>query len=1006
MTRILIVLFLLLLRMGAISQVKFEFEQVSKLPATINSAFEETAPVYDPATGTLYFTRTIHPENTGGASAGQDIWLSTYGSSGWLAPNNALPTLNNFLNNSVIGVRTDGLELFLIGTYEKKVSLQQGYSHSIKSDEGWGSPSKIDIKGLNFKGDFYGGFNSAGNIIVLSMNSKESIGEEDLYVSFLVDGKWSKPIWMGDSINSTGYEISPYLFPDGKTLMFSSNGFGGLGDCDIFYAVRKDSSWTNWSRPINLGDPINSEGFDAFPYAVEEKFYFASNRGGGLSDLYSAKNEGYFIDAAPIRLVLQSITTRLSEYAIRVEERTTGETVGNYNTAGNEVLVIDGLKQHKNYNLIPINANVDLSMFVPIVLNEQGQPVEQLAVGEDGSYVLSPSSPAELASKTVMPEPTFVKGMSGVFELDRTPVRNVLLALVSEDGTPLQYSRTNDEGRFAFAQTEGDAKLNIKVLSELEYLKNNGLVYYTDEDGNKLFKAKSGVGGLFEYKRLETTELQQLKLFKELEDQKLTAAKGLFKYDNLPREGVRLVLVDENDNIIEEVITDANGEFEFKKLRSDQSFRIRAAESEDASMMSKGLVYFLDRNGREMDVFRLSEGAFQFTPLRAELMSGLTRMQEEDASAIGEKMVFSIGLFKYKNLPKQGVLLRLLDENDNIVETVTTDANGHFVFSMLKADKPYTVQVVGLDDNNLDESQMYFVSNDGRVITARLENQSKYKFTKLNPDYFFSIKQVNEGETQLKIVQSFKDVQGVFKYENLPRGGVKLYLLDENDKVIETVFTDENGNFIFSKLAKESNYFVRLAEEDASMLNSASFALMNEENQELESQGMSASGFSFKTLPRTGGSLASLNNEDNSNLKADQPVKTELTRSGIGEPTPDPESISRNDLKLSVIQFHFNSIRLSDRDRYHINREAVRKIARSGQPILIVGYSCDIGSESETAQVAQLRAEEVKKYLVSLGIPADRIETSTVPDSLDGIEKPTYEQRVEARRAEIYHLTP
>ncbi|MBW3545210.1 MAG: OmpA family protein, partial [Bacteroidetes bacterium] len=54
------------------------------------------------------------------------------------------------------------------------------------------------------------------------------------------------------------------LAPDNKTLYFASNRPGGFGNADIYKTTRLDSSWQKWSKPENLGAPINTGGFDAY----------------------------------------------------------------------------------------------------------------------------------------------------------------------------------------------------------------------------------------------------------------------------------------------------------------------------------------------------------------------------------------------------------------------------------------------------------------------------------------------------------------------------------------------------------------------------------------------------------------------------------------------------------------------------------------------------------------------------------------------------------------------
>ena len=122
------------------------------------------------------------------------------------------------------------------------------------------------------------------------MDFKSTNGKEDLYISLKDDdGKWSAPQNLGTTINSPGYEISPFLSDDGTLLFFASDGHEGYGDADIYMSRRLYDSWDIWTEPINLGSQINSDAFDAYFFLHDEKeAFFASNRGGGLSNLYHA----------------------------------------------------------------------------------------------------------------------------------------------------------------------------------------------------------------------------------------------------------------------------------------------------------------------------------------------------------------------------------------------------------------------------------------------------------------------------------------------------------------------------------------------------------------------------------------------------------------------------------------------------------------------------------------------------------------------------------------------
>lgn len=1000
-----------------LAQDVFQFTTAQKLSGNINSEYDESSPVYDAKNKRLYFTRTLHPLNIGGESAGQDIWFSELKGASWSLPQNNLPELNNMLNNSVIGITGAGNELFLLGSYQKRLSLQQGFAQSIKADSIFDRPEQLRIPGLKFSSDFYGGWvNDEGNILIISMEGRKSEGQEDLYISIKTDGKWSRPEWMGPEVNSAGYEISPILTQDNNILVFASSGHGGLGDCDLFYSIRKDSTFTSWSEPINMGAPINSSKFDGYPFMAGDQLYFSSNRSDTFSDIYMSSNLLYFEEADTMRLAFKMYETQLSDVEVLVKTKA-GDTLGNYlsNSAG--VVNVGGLQKGSEYLLFPSHEEVDMSLFAPYILNQKGEVVEKLSTNADGTIQAQALSEKELESKAELELPNYTAGMHGVLELDNVPVRDVLLALVDQNGKTIQYSKTDEKGTFSFIETSDSSDLNIKILTQLEYLKSEGLIYITGEDGKKLFKAKSTEQGTFEYKKLAAKQIAQLKMLQQTDRSKPTASRGVYKYENLPKEGVELSLFDKDGNLIETVTTDENGEFVFTKLKPDQGFSIRTSEeNEDGSFLA-----LYDKEGNEMDIFDTSEdnAGFDYKPLASEFVNSISLFEEEDDGtfAINEpqKMIFSTGVFKYQNLPREGITLRLLDEDDNVIETVTTNADGQFVFSMLREDENYRIEVENLSNEEIDLSQVYFVGKDGKVISAKNDGENMFAFETLKADYFYSVSELNDGKTQQMLTENFDDVSGKFNYQNLPKEGVKLYLIDENGNVIEEVVTDENGEFKFNKLARDKNYVIKLSEEDEGMMADAFFEMNGDAQGEIAQQEDEYGVFSFTTLPKDKSSLSGIDANDSGGLDESlfATTKPEVvdTAEALIKPIeivlrPEEEltdDLFKEDLKLHSIYFAFNSIRVSERDRFYINQKVMPIVQKTNEPVLIVGYSCNLGDQVEQENISQMRAEQIKSYLLGMGVDEARIEITGVGTTLSE-ENSTYETRAANRKAELFLL--
>ncbi len=257
-----------------------------KLGSHVNSSSEEGMPLITLDKSTFYFTRT----NDSTSSTGyydQNIWSCSVENGEFNEPE-FLKKLNNKFNNAVLGISKDGETLYLLDSYQGKRDKIKGIAYSKKTAEGWSKPAHMELPIIQNDGDFFGfHIDDDENIIIYSLKGPETIGEEDLYVSIKTDDVWSTPTHMGNTINSKGYEISPFLSKSLDTLFFSSNGFGGVGDVDILFSIRQDDTWTNWSEPTNLGPKVNSPNYDAFFSILGNQGYFSSNREGQFGEIYS-----------------------------------------------------------------------------------------------------------------------------------------------------------------------------------------------------------------------------------------------------------------------------------------------------------------------------------------------------------------------------------------------------------------------------------------------------------------------------------------------------------------------------------------------------------------------------------------------------------------------------------------------------------------------------------------------------------------------------------------------
>jgi outer membrane protein OmpA-like peptidoglycan-associated protein len=280
-------LFTIITILPAILFAQFEnIEGVKRLGGTVNSSAEENFPIFLKSDGSLYFTRTFDDDSKYGPND-QNVWRSDKVGEQSYQKGTEVKKINNKFNNCIVGFNSDETKIYLLNSYDGKKDLKKGICYSMKKGDSWSKPKSIEIPGLDIEGSFYSfHINKEENAIIISYLGPNSEGEEDLYVSLLENGKWSIPKSMGAEVNSVGFEISPFLSKNSDTLFFSSNGFGGEGDADIFYAIKQNNSWFEWSEPINIGAKINSPKFDAY-FTMSDRFlYWSSNRESQRSDIY------------------------------------------------------------------------------------------------------------------------------------------------------------------------------------------------------------------------------------------------------------------------------------------------------------------------------------------------------------------------------------------------------------------------------------------------------------------------------------------------------------------------------------------------------------------------------------------------------------------------------------------------------------------------------------------------------------------------------------------------
>lgn len=227
-------------------------------------------------------------------SYNQDIWYSKLANGKVHYPKHPGPPINNALPNSICSNYNEDNTFVIINQFGEEGGMNAGFSKVTFNDSNgtFSFPTPIEIKDLELSGsDVNLAMSADAQHIFLAMNSRDSYGDQDLYVCVKVmENFYSKPINLGANINSRFREATPYISQDRTKLYFASNRPGGVGGMDIYVSDRLDYSYENWSSPVLLGQPINSSYDDSHPYiAIDSDLMFFSTNRDGTSDIYTAQ---------------------------------------------------------------------------------------------------------------------------------------------------------------------------------------------------------------------------------------------------------------------------------------------------------------------------------------------------------------------------------------------------------------------------------------------------------------------------------------------------------------------------------------------------------------------------------------------------------------------------------------------------------------------------------------------------------------------------------------------
>jgi outer membrane protein OmpA-like peptidoglycan-associated protein len=251
------------------------------LPSVINRFPLQYFPVLTADEGSIIFTG----RKGFSYSDDEDIYISSKNCGGeWQIPESISVNINSQFNEGTCSISADGRTLIFTSCVGRDGYGSCDLFVSYKTGEEWSMPVNLGPAINSRSWESQPSLSADGRKLYFISNRPGGIGKRDIWISDLgPDGLWKPAHNLGDAVNTSEDEVSPFIHVDGQTLFFASRGYPGMGGFDIYKSVKNNGGW---SDPENIGYPINdhNDQVSLFISATGKNAYYSHETQGNIKE--------------------------------------------------------------------------------------------------------------------------------------------------------------------------------------------------------------------------------------------------------------------------------------------------------------------------------------------------------------------------------------------------------------------------------------------------------------------------------------------------------------------------------------------------------------------------------------------------------------------------------------------------------------------------------------------------------------------------------------------------
>ncbi len=449
----------------------------------------------------------------------------------------------------------------------------------------------------------------------------------------------------------------------------------------------------------------------------------------------------------------------------------------------------DYLLTANSYQKTTANQNTKLKLNTgKIIINKIDEETKEPIEGVTFELYNAKNERIETATTDHNGEIEFTNLYQGEYRLKETKTNeNYILDENSEFNIEVTYNNTTKLG------IENKHKKGILTIYKIDKdnhqiaLGNVGFELYSEETGNLVGTYYTDADGKIEIQNLRTgnyrlkeistnqwynlaedvslqikwNETTQTKVENELKKSKIKIIKVDKDNQEIKIPNVVFEVLDINNNLLETITTNEQGEAYTKEypIRDFEKIRIREIQTDEMYELSHEMVEVI-----------LEENQTKTVVLEKKKKKGQIKVIKIDQDN--------------QEIKLEGVKFHVLDENQTIVDTLVTDQNGEAVSKKLPIDQTYTLQEVSTNENYvLSEEVKTITLSENQITDITFENEKK--------------------KGQIKVIKV--DLEN----NEIKIPNVEFQLKNGQGEIVDTLITNEKGEATSKKLPIDETYFLQ-----------------------------------------------------------------------------------------------------------------------------------------------------------------------------------------------------